>query len=224
MATGSVDRQAPHGGPPPASPGRGMARGPWALDTEAMSADVLDFVGHWFPCVTPTDDAETLVAPLLAFNRALDAAEQWEQDDVVVLVVEQQGVWWWGRRADGGYAERPSTDGSPWRSVELRSELFWLHHAAFEALWSSPSMRSAAGLDAVAVGRLLGVSRPLPCSPWHWPGDRTTLFTCGPALVMVCEDRGGYWVVASARTEADLGLVDGLDLVWDEADTRVAPL
>jgi hypothetical protein len=189
-----------------------------------MSAAVLDHVRLWFPSVAATDDPESLVAPLLSFNHALGPDERWEDDGVVVLVVEQQGVWWWGRRVEGGYAERPSTPGSPWRSVETRPELFWLHHAAFEALWSSPAMRSAAKFDAVAVGRLLGVGRPLPCVPWHWPGDRATLFTCGVALMMVCEDRGTYWVVASARTEADLKDVDELDLDWDEADTRIAPL
>jgi hypothetical protein len=190
-----------------------------------MSAAVLDHhVRTWFPHVASTDDPETLLAPLLAFNRALRPEERWEDDGVVVLVVEQQGVWWWGRWANGGYAERAGTDGSPWRSVESRSDLFWLHHAAFEALWSSPAMRSAVAFDAVAVGRVLGVSRVLPCAPWHWPGDRATLFTCGDALVMVCEDGGRYWVVASGRAEADLREIDALGLVWDEADTRVAPL
>jgi hypothetical protein len=41
---------------------------------------------------------------------------------------------------------------------------------------------------------------------------------------MVCEDRGDFWVVAAGRSEADLAEVDTLDLVWDETDTRVAPL
>jgi hypothetical protein len=188
-----------------------------------MSADVVGFVRHWFPDVDPVEDAEALVAPLLAFNRALQPAERWREADVDVVVVEQQGAWLWGRRADGGFVERAS-QAAAWRSVETRSDLFWLHHAAFEALWCSPAVRMAAKLDAVAIGRLLGVSRLLPCAPWHWPGDRATLFTCGPALVMVCQDRGAHWVVAAGRCEEDLAELDALDLEWDEADTSIAPL
>jgi hypothetical protein len=195
-----------------------------------MSAGLSDFVRRWFPGVAEVvevggvvDPAAT-VAPLLAFNHALGPEETWEDDDVSVLVVEQQGVWLWGGLDGGGYVERENVDGSHWRSVETDAEHFWLHHAAFEALWSSPAMRSAATLDAVAVGRVLGVSRPLPCAPWHWPGDRHTLHTAGGALVMVCEDRGGFWVVAAGRAEADLAELDALDLVWDETDTRAAPL
>jgi hypothetical protein len=183
-----------------------------------------DLVRRWFPSVAASADPEAVVPPLLAFNRALGPEERWEDDGVEVLVVEQHGEWRWGRWPSGGYAERASAEGSPWRSVESRPEQFWLHHAAFEALWSSPAMRSAASFDAVAVGRLLGAIRPLPCAPWHWPGDRATLFTCGAALVMVCEDAGAFWVVASARTEADLHEVDAVGLPWDEADTRIAPL
>jgi hypothetical protein len=189
-----------------------------------MSAGLPDFVRHWFPGVAEVGDPAATVAPLLAFNHALGPEELWQEDDVAVLVVEQQGVWLWGRRDDGGYVERESTDGSLWRSVETDPEHFWLHHAAFEALWSSPAMRSASAFGAVAVGLILGVSHPLPCDPWHWPGDRHTLHTSGEALVMVCEDRGGFWVVAAARSEADLAEVDALHLVWDETDTRAAPL
>ena len=189
-----------------------------------MSAGLPDFVRRWYPWVDEVGDPAATVAPLLAFNHALGPEEVWEDDDVSVLVVEQQGVWLWGGRSGGGYVERENVDGSPWRTVETDAEQFWLHHAAFEALWSSPAMRGSGSLDAVAVGRILGVSRPLPCAPWHWPGDRHTLHTSGGALVMVCEDRGGFWVVAAGRSEADLAEVDALDLVWDETDTRVTPL
>jgi hypothetical protein len=190
-----------------------------------MSAGLLDFVRRWFPGAPEGGEPAATVAPLLAFNHALGPEEIWQDDDgVSVLVVEQEGVWLWGGLADGGYVERENTEGCPWRSVESDAEQFWLHHAAFEALWSSPAMRSAGSLDAVAVGRILGASRPLSCVPWHWPGDRHTLHTSGDALLMVCEDRGGFWVVAAGMSEADLAELDALDLVWDETDTRAAPL
>jgi hypothetical protein len=192
-----------------------------------MSAGLPDFVRRWFPEAEQvgegTDPAAT-VAPLLEFNRALAPGEVWQDDDVSVLVVEQQDVWLWGVLDGGRYVERENADGGRWRSIETDAEQFWLHHAAFEALWSSPAMRSAGKLDAVAVGRILGASRPLPCAPWHWPGDRHTLHASDGALVMVCEDRGGFWVVAAGRDESDLAALDALDLVWDEADTRAAPL
>lgn len=164
------------------------------------------------------DDPASTVGRLLRFNRPaptgmLDGA-------VEVLVFENQGVWIWGRNADGRYVERENELGAPWQETGEGAEEFWLHHAAFDAVFNLPATRSALGFDAEMVRRIERASTPLPCKSWGWPGTGHSLFYRGASVLMICGDETGFWVVVSAPTEADLGWLDDLDLTWDESDSR----
>ncbi len=177
-----------------------------------------DFLALWFGPQDRQDDPATAVGGLLAFNGV--APHGTRDGDVDVLVVENQGVWLWGRDEDGRYVERENEPGRSWQETGESAEEFWLHHAAFEALTRLPACRSATGVDAHAVSRIERAVRPLPCRSWAWPGDGHTLFQRGAAIVMLCKDGAGTWVVASAPTEAELEWLDDLDLGWEESDTR----
>jgi hypothetical protein len=178
-----------------------------------------EFLDLWFgPKQRRADDQATMVGPLLQQN--CPAPEDTSEDGVDVLVVENQGVWLWGRNTAGRYVERENEPGVAWRETGENTEEFWLHHAAFEALWSMPARRSAQGFDAAAVSSIERAVTPLPCRPWSWPGDGHALFHKGAAVVMISHDERGSWVVASAPTEPDLVWLDDLGLMWDESDTR----
>lgn len=183
-----------------------------------MARTLAQWVDLWFDGAHEGADPRALVAPLLTLNAAPD--EGWREGDVQVLVVEQQGAWLWGRNDCGDHVEREHRDGVPWRSTGEDAEAFWLHHAAFEAVWSMPARRSAQDLDGEAVAEIVGRATPLPCQPWAWPGTGQRVYHRDSAVVMVCEDGDDFWVIAAAPSEADLAWVDDLGLVWDETDSR----
>jgi hypothetical protein len=181
-----------------------------------MSPSLHEWVELWFGPRSRADSAPALVTPLLSFNH--EPSETCVDDGVKVLVIENQGVWLWGRTADG-YVERENEPGQPWQPIAEDEEAFWLHHAAFEAVWSMPAQRSAMQLDGAAVTRLVELSNALPCAPWAWPGQRQEIRSHGRALVMLVSDGDDFWVVVAGPSEADLGWVDELALDWDASDS-----
>lgn len=185
-----------------------------------MPESLHDWVELWFGPTTRQGNASDMVEPLFGFNHP--PAEPWAEGDVAVLVVENQGVWLWGRTRRGEFVERENDPGLPWRVIAEDDEAFWLHHAAFEALWVMPATRSALQLDRASVLRLEDSSTPLPCAEWSWPGDRQRMRFHDASLIMICEDGDGFWVVVAARTEEDLTWLDRLALEWDESDSRLA--
>jgi hypothetical protein len=132
-----------------------------------------------------------------------------------------KGVWLWGRRDSGEFVERENDDGASWQPIAEDEEAFWLHHAAFEALWSMGANRSALQLDRNAVSRIEDACNPLPCAKWSWPGRGQRLWYRAASLTMICQDGDGFWVVTAARTEDELSWLDSLALKWDESDSRV---
>lgn len=180
--------------------------------------ELAPFLEMWFDDVPDLRGDPAAVGGLLRFNRPASAGTS--DGDVELLVVEDQGVWLWGRDQRGRHVERANEPGAQWRSTGESAEEFWLHHAAFDAVLEMPARRSARGFDAATVRRLVDAVTPLPCRPWAWPGTGHSLFHRGPAVVMVCDDDGDHWVVAAAPDEADLAWLDGLDLSWDESDSR----
>lgn len=158
-----------------------------------------------------------VVAPLLTFHQP---AAQLVDRDVEVLVVEQQGVWLWGRTPAGRYVERENELGMPWRELDEDEDEFWLHHAAFEAVTNLAACRSAQLFDTSTVAAIREHLTPMPCGTWTWPGTSQSMFHRGAAVVMICQDGDGFWVVASAPSEQHLDWLDALVADWDEADTR----
>ncbi|HQZ00435.1 MAG TPA: hypothetical protein PKV13_14480 [Propionicimonas sp.] len=186
-----------------------------------MHVDELrDWILSWFEVPQKVGGPAALVVPLLAFNRVpgtpiLDG-------DVEVLVIENQGVWLWGRDQHGSYVERENKPAAVWRRTGEDEAEFWLHHAAFEAVWSMPARRSSQGASGSSLALILGGTAPLPVGEWAWPGDRQRIHVHGRSLVMVCGDGDGYWIVAAAPSEVDLEWLDALGLAWAETDTRNA--
>ncbi|MFI7068594.1 hypothetical protein ACIBL3_46935 [Kribbella sp. NPDC050124] len=163
-------------------------------------------------------DAAALVKPLLKFNHV--PTQPWVDRGVEVLVVENQGVWLWGRGEAGDFLEREYDDHAAWQPIAETEDEFWLHHAAFEALWSMGANRSAVRLDQAAVAQIEDACTPLPCGEWSWPGRRQRIWHRSGSLTMICQDNDGHWVVAAARTEEELSWLDPLALKWDEFDSR----
>lgn len=178
------------------------------------------FLDLWFGHdASRNEDPVTAVEGLLTFNHP--APWNAPADGVQVLVVENQGVWLWGRDVNGSYLERENEPGLPWRETGETTEEFWLHHAAFEALWSMPAARSSQGFDEATIRRLEETVTRLPCRSWSWPGTGHSLFYRGPSLLMISDEGDGeFWVVASAPAETELVWLDELSLTWDEIDTR----
>lgn len=156
--------------------------------------------------------------PLLRFNHA--PLELTVDAGVEVLGVENQGVWLWGRGPDRTYVERANATGTPWRPTGEDEAEFWLHHAAFEAVWSMPSQRSCLQADAGSLERILAHTRPLSCGEWMWPAAAQRIHYHERSLVMCCQDVDSYWVVAAAPSEAELEWIDDCGPLWDETDTR----
>lgn len=177
------------------------------------------FLHVWFG-LEPGDaeDPAQAVAPIMRFNRPV---EDTVDGEVQVLVVEQQGVWLWGMTSEGRFVERENEPGVLWREIDEGADEFWLHHAAFEAATNLVASRSAQMFDAATVARITSAAAPLPCGTWTWPGTIQSMYHHGAAVIMICEDGGDYWVVASAPSETDLVWLDELDLSWDEVDTRL---
>lgn len=141
----------------------------------------------------------------------------WDDSEVDILVVENQGVWLWGRRPDGTFVERDSTDGSPWLLLDENEEQFWLHHAAHEQLWSYDCFRN--GQLSTAAGTLVRQhTEALPVDAWQWLGGDCDLRTHGScvALILGATDP---WVIVSGSSEEALSWVDALNLEW-EMDSR----
>jgi hypothetical protein len=189
-------------------------------DDLRVSASLHDWVELWFGARPRQPDAAALVEPLLRFNHV--PQEPWEDRGVNVLVVENQGVWLWGRRDSGQFVERENDDGAPWKPIAEDAEGFWLHHAAFEAVWSMGASRSALQLDRAAVSRIEDACAPLPCGEWSWPGRGQRMWYQSGSLAMICPDGDGFWAVAAARTEEELTWLDSLELEWDEFDSRAS--
>lgn len=177
-------------------------------------------LGVWFDAPSSADDAAGLVAPHLTFNRA--PAPPVQDGPIDILVSENQGVWLWGRTPKGVFVERENRPGAPWTTTGEDEVAFWLHHAAFEALWAMPATRSAMLLSAAQVEALVARTEPMPIGEWRWPGSNR-IHRHGPALLSVSADGQGLWVVAAAPHEADLSWADGLGFTWDECDTRTPP-
>jgi hypothetical protein len=183
-----------------------------------VPASLHDWVELWFDSMPRQRDAAALVEPLLRFNHV--PAEPWTEGDVDVLVVENQGVWLWGRTDAGEFVERANEPEAEWQPIAEDEEGFWLHHAAFEALWSMAASRSALQLDQASVSRIEDACTPLPCAEWSWPGTRHRMWHRSGALAMICQDGDGFWVVIAARTEEELSWLDPFALEWDESDSR----
>ncbi|WP_157622502.1 hypothetical protein [Nostocoides sp. Soil756] len=177
------------------------------------------FLGLWFGVrqFEGVDPAKA-VAPVMRFNHPV--SETFD-NDVQVLVMEQQGVWQWGQTAEGRFVERENEPDVRWRVIGENADEFWLHHAAFEAVTDLPASRSAQLFDEATIARIKREVAPLPCGTWTWPGTTQTMHYRDASVVMICEDAGDYWVVASAPQEADLDWLDELNLTWDESDTRL---
>ncbi|MET9318019.1 hypothetical protein ABZX12_39880 [Kribbella sp. NPDC003505] len=67
------------------------------------------------------------------------------------------------RKHTGEYVERENDDNAPWQTILEDDESFWLHHAAFEALWFMEASRSALHLDRAAITQIEEQCSPLPC-------------------------------------------------------------
>jgi len=186
---------------------------------KAMSlADLRAWLVQWFGAGRDGGEPAELVMPLLRFNHV--PHEPTVDDGVEVLVVENQGVWLWGRAQDGSYVERENTPGASWRPTGEDEAEFWLHHAAFEAVWSMPAQRSSLAVDSRSLLRILTGTYPLPCGWWAWPATAQCIHHHERSLVMFCKDGDTYWVVAAAPTEAELEWIDNRGTTWDETDTR----
>lgn len=181
-------------------------------------SDLRAWLAQWFEASADRGEPAELVAPLLRFNHVPQVPTV--DDGVEVLVVENQGVWLWGHAPDGSYVERENTPGASWRPTGEDEAEFWLHHAAFEAVWSMPAQRSSLAVDSRSLLRILTDTSSLPFREWAWPAPAQCIRHHERSLVMFSKDGDAYWVVAAAPTEAELEWIDNRGTTWDETDTR----